>query len=1330
MPAPTFRLVFQGKITPDVNLAEVKSRLQKLFKKDAQTIEKLFTGRKIPIKQGLSQTQAVQYQEKMRALGALCEIEAQSDPKVESAARFSTPTTQSSPQGVKAETPSIPVRRPAKEGKALKLADIDKAFIGTIPKVDLPTSYKIGVVAVGVTMVLLPILYIGLITLFGYGVLSHAIANTAWIQSLGYKFGFLAYITPLIVGTTVIAFMIKPLFAKPARGPKTITLDPIQEPIFFHFVNKIALAVGAPRPKKIEVDCQVNASASFRQGIFSFFGDDLVLTIGMPLLAGFNSRQLAGVLAHEFGHFSQGVGMRFHYLTYKVNSWFFNAVYLRDSWDEKLEQVAEDAKDWVSIILNVARGGVWLTRKVLYVFMMAGQAVSSYMLRQMEFDADRYEAQMAGSQQFKDTTLRLQRLGVAYQVSHDHLAQAWEDKKLVNDFPLLVAHNAQQLPDELEHTLLAEMEEAKTQIYDSHPSDRERIDNAMQQQAKGIFDMLNECRDLFKRFDSLAKQVSHIYYAHVLGLEFDANKLVDVNQVVQITRQNEKQQEAYHEYFKDMAPLFEMPVSVDIFDASDTDWDDLLVQYRAVNDKIVDQIAQRRKLMKLADDSYERYQQFVAIDMLRQTGFVLFPDWFDLDEEALGKYKKLMAAAEGEWQHCMQLLKPMFELNDQRLSIALTLLNHPGISDVDKEYAQHLKTRNRLSLLVNNVKRNAESVTEFKFKHFKLAALQSCAQQIAQKNEQLPTVMNQLLEDLKQSHQQLFDALSRLDYPFVAEGEHQTMADYLEVFLPKKNQCANERDYYLSSGDILLEKLDAIYARVISGLANIALTVDKINSGEYQAEQVDTDYVAEVQDDVQRNVQQVEQETLQQEALEEPSDSNSSPDADGHQVKKTIGLESEVSVIEESKAVDETAKQAVISVDNTVQAKDEEEVQVDTADEVTGPTTDLSNKVSEEVESTTNTPEVGIETIQPETSAAEQSMPEQEQAAPIELNITANNNAGTKAVFAIDEPEEQPEAPVTKAETNEAKPVIDTGVKSVFAIDDSEETQSKDAQQPAAEQSDAQPISELAGAATFSIDETTDADTPAAKDEQVESETNSVTIVTPAVADALSVDFIVEGNETPPAGQSVKQPLAVNNDLSKDTAEQVGLSLDPPEKIETSESTKTSVELTGESSTDNSDKPSISLELASEDTASLSDASVSQPENSEATDTASESAMALSLEPIEAPAQQETPAANEEANPGDKTESLKDESVVKPQRDSMVLESKAEVLALEPIVKPDAEKKSENVDKEESIPVEDNKLELESTNNSEKSFEFNKKPSETDDKDSDSQADSLSAQAK
>ena len=812
MAAQNFRLVFQGKIAPDQDLAQVKVRMQQLFKKDAQTIEKLFNGKKIPLKQGLNQSQAIQYKEKLRSMGILCEMESQK------------PQNKASPGSRHA--PASAAR--SRNDKPLKYNDIDKAFTGSIPRVDPPLTYKAGIVAVGVTMVLLPLLYMALIGVVGYGVLHHMMVNTSWMQSLGYKLGTVAYITPIVAGVTIVLFMVKPLFARPAGEPKTITLDPLKEPIFIHFVNKIALAVGAPRPKHIQVDCDVNASASFHRGIFGFIGNELVLTIGLPLLAGFNARQLAGVLAHEFGHFSQGVGMRFHYLIYKINSWLFNAVYTRDSWDQKLDEVAEQSRDWLNVILNIARGGVWITRKILYVFMMAGHTVSSYMLRQMEFDADRYETLMAGSEQFKDTTLQLQKLGVAFRLSHDHLAKAWEEKKLVNDFPSLIAHNASQLPPELGKALLQQMEEAQTQIYDSHPSDKQRIDRAMQEQAAGIFNLHCESRELFKAFDYLAKQVTVHHYANDLGLEFEKDKLVDVNQVVKITRDHEQQQEAYHDYFKEMAPVFAFPLSVNIFDTSKLDWDKLVEQYQETNERIANEAVSRNRLMSQANKAYRQYQIFDAIDLLKQARVVMLPEWFDLDEESFGLHKQQWTKVEQQWQQLMDQLKPLFELNDTRLSIALTLLNHPKLIGLNREHAHHLKMRNRLSLLINNFKRNTDTIIDFEYKKFRLTALLSCARAIGQKVPELQTVSDKLLEEFKQAFVQLSNSLHRLDYPFVGEGEHETIAGHLEGFLPKRNQCASELEYYLSSGNIIEEKLESIYARIMSGLAAVALTVDRL----------------------------------------------------------------------------------------------------------------------------------------------------------------------------------------------------------------------------------------------------------------------------------------------------------------------------------------------------------------------------------------------------------------------------------------------------------------------------------------------------------------------
>jgi Zn-dependent protease with chaperone function len=1212
MPAPTFRLVFQGKIAPEQDLAEVKGRLQKLFKKDAATIEKMFSGKKVALKQGLNEAQASLYKDKMLSVGVLCEVESQSS-KPKATVVAPVKATQSPPGAVNSKPTGTQTSNTTESSKPLKLADIDKAFAGTIPKVDLPATYKAGVMAVGITMVLLPLIYIGLIAMLGYGVLSHVVANTGWMQSLGYKFGVVAYITPIIVGATVIVFMIKPLFARPVVAAKTIVLDPLKEPIFFHFVNKIALTVGAPRPKQIEIDCEVNASASFRKGIFSFFGNDLVLTIGLPLLAGFNSRQLAGVLAHEFGHFSQGVGMRFHYLTYKVNSWFFNAVYLRDSWDAKLDDAAEEADGWLSIILNFARGGVWLTRKVLYAFMMAGHAVSSYMLRQMEFDADRYEAQMAGSQQFKDTTLRLQRLGVAFQVSHDQLAQAWEDKKLVDNLPRLIAHNAQQLPEELDHAILTQIQENRTQVYDSHPSDNERIDNAMAQQAKGIFELDRESRDLLKSFDSLAKQISNQYYANELGLEFDRNKLIDVNQVIQITQENEKQQEAYHEYFKDMAPIFELPISVNIFDTSKTDWDDLLVQYRSVNDQIVDQIGQRRKLMLQANDSYEKYQVLTTIDVLRESGFVLFPQWFGMNEQVFSKYKENIPKIEQSWQQSMEQLKGMFELNDQRLSIALTLLNHPRLIDTNADHANHLKTRNRLSLLINNVKRNAEHISYFEFKHFKLASLVSCAPLMGQKPDEMPEVMKSLLEDVRQAYDQLKEAMGRLDYPFVAEGEHLTIADYIEEFLPQRNHCANEIEFYINCGQIILEKLEAIYARIISGLANIALTVDQlipsINGEQQVSEQLEQ----------QPNMLAGTAVNAQSNLAYKQTDEMPVPPSSNNNIEVT--------------PVSEPVSKAVFAVDEVTEDREEK----DGKQEATSPVAEPSSVVDTQ---TNSVAAVGESSAQEELSKQEVTLNETPSSGDATKESASTSESGAKAVFAIDESNES-EDEASKQEP--ATPVVESGTKAVFAIDEptGTDTQVDDVKQDKAPAASEAMLNEPQAKAVFAIDESRES--AEGKPEEIEPATKEEAAPDTTLDTGLDFTASKTSLEENSAGATV-DPQTEQSGLSFESTDQTMEDLLPIEEA------TTSVQLQQESG---------DAELSNTQQTEIKP--VESNTNEEVVQVNKPGA-GLTLEPIQA----ETEKTEEPVStPG--TVSAADSAVDAdlPQAQSTALESKADVLSLE-----------------------------------------------------------------
>ena len=69
-----FDIIFRGDIVFGQQLADVKGRLQQLFKADAAKVDALFSGRPVPLKRGLDQASAQKYKEALHKAGALVDL--------------------------------------------------------------------------------------------------------------------------------------------------------------------------------------------------------------------------------------------------------------------------------------------------------------------------------------------------------------------------------------------------------------------------------------------------------------------------------------------------------------------------------------------------------------------------------------------------------------------------------------------------------------------------------------------------------------------------------------------------------------------------------------------------------------------------------------------------------------------------------------------------------------------------------------------------------------------------------------------------------------------------------------------------------------------------------------------------------------------------------------------------------------------------------------------------------------------------------------------------------------------------------------------------------
>ncbi|MBX3358413.1 MAG: M48 family metalloprotease [Phycisphaeraceae bacterium] len=387
-------------------------------------------------------------------------------------------------------------------------------------------GYALGVIVLGAGVILLPLLYFAIVASVGYGVYWH-LANNSPEKIAAAVMGrprvnlvsIFLYILPAAGGIALILLMLKPLVAPRGDAGDPIVLEEFEESRLHTFVGNVCAAMGAPAPKRIDINCDVNASASFRSGLVSVFQrGDMVLTIGLPLVAGMSKREFAGVLAHELGHFSQGTGLRVSYLGMRMVQWFLEAAYRRDGWDVLLYQMSYSTDILYRLLAWFARACIGLGRLAIKVLALAAMAFCSVLLKQMEFDADRYEVQMAGSASFPSAFRRLAELGEAYPKAMEESRRMFNSgSRLPDDFPALVADYARRLTPEARDELIRRSEEKSNTLLSTHPSTAARLAAAANANDPGLYTDESPASELFTDFFAACRKATYGHFSGVLG---------------------------------------------------------------------------------------------------------------------------------------------------------------------------------------------------------------------------------------------------------------------------------------------------------------------------------------------------------------------------------------------------------------------------------------------------------------------------------------------------------------------------------------------------------------------------------------------------------------------------------------------------------------------------------------------------------------------------------------------------------------------------------------------------------------------------------------------
>jgi Zn-dependent protease with chaperone function len=718
--------------------------------------------------------------------------------------------------------------------RVLKPKQILAAFEGEIDPVRPSIVYRLWILIVAGVMVLLPVVYMAIIGLVILAIVYHAVHNikiftvTGVRGSAALKVAAFLYITPLVAGTMVVLLMLKPLFARPAKPPKNRTLDPGGEPLLHAFVDGVCGAVGSPRPARIDVDCQVNASAHREGGLLGVVGGRLVLTIGLPIVAGLSLPQFAGVLAHEFGHFSQGAGMRLYALIMRINHWFARVVYERDEWDATINGWGEDEHAFIMILGALVKLAVWLTRRVLWVLMQIGRIVSGFLSRQMEFDADRYEARMVGGETFAETMWQMNLLSLAEQGAYQDLQSSWHERRLPDNFPKLVLTNVPQIPQPVVKAFRESMNQVSTKWFDTHPASKDRIARARREvPGAGIFGLEGAATDLFRDFDTLAKSASFDLYKSSLGSNISKDQLFEVRQLVDDHTVIQEAVTASERFFLNAwNPTQKLPLGPQYPDAPA----DLKAAKQALMEARTDLENAREAHVKFTARYQEvRHRLYLAdlAGIFLKTGVPISAADFELAAASLRAVESARDVATSALGELEVAMEPFVSAATRRLIQALSLLEAKVVADrVDDGQARRAEARALYPCAAYLGGRVTSAFARLVHQRFLLAGTVRLAQ--ATKETENPARINSMLRAAGALHDQLQEFRrtigDAIDYPFEhADGQISLGKFAFPPMLPQSNDING----LINTADDVLERYGRLIHRIIGRLAVTAEEVER-----------------------------------------------------------------------------------------------------------------------------------------------------------------------------------------------------------------------------------------------------------------------------------------------------------------------------------------------------------------------------------------------------------------------------------------------------------------------------------------------------------------------
>ena len=699
------------------------------------------------------------------------------------------------------------------ENTPLAKGEIDDAFLGEIRHIKHGFGFKGLLCFSWAFMAFIVALYASMIG---------AVACMAYFKFMGYTQNFsganmfdtISNGLFAVFGCLLLLGMIKAVLIR-SEKKATHEITKEEEPIFFYYLQTIAEKLDAPMPNRVYVSCGVEVDCKYR----SLFSNRIDMYVGLPLVQGFSTKELAGILAHELCRFRQDGS----FITERVRRfymWLGDVTCHRDKLDQYIFSLNKKmSKNPLKLPLLCAELFFWVPRKVLKFLMWVSAVFCQYSIYKIDYECDFYEVQFAGNKKFKEIAYSMEVMSQTLNNTQNGFDTSRMNQSLHDDLPGYVAATSVRMNDE-KQKIIEKFNNSNQGITAVHASFKKRVEKTEGLHCTGFFNLEESSSRLFLHLKSHKRNISiekyHIYFGKndVKLSEIKVSE-ADVRDMGDLAKSWEK----IENYFHGTLPFEKIPVVDRKYPLNAKNWIQALRDLKKVHESISLALPD----IELIQARYEKGASFKRA-LICVKNFFIHNELSTITLNVMSRrvnrknVNGLLANVNLEVCDAEAELDEYYNLCSARLCFAIQLLNRKEFRAKIEDGELYRKNLSHILHFLRIFDHIKSSLTTLKNNFLEASALMESNPDNFELENGLAA--NRIL--LQKTLQIVELKLREVPYPFT-ENKTMTIMDYVGFDVPESE------DYkaLLYVAEEIYDKSTAVYFKVLSKLVFIAEQVEE-----------------------------------------------------------------------------------------------------------------------------------------------------------------------------------------------------------------------------------------------------------------------------------------------------------------------------------------------------------------------------------------------------------------------------------------------------------------------------------------------------------------------